>query len=79
MPTFPSSSDDAVAQADSFVDFLNQNGGLQPVDLRPVLDLKWDIATKNGPDPGNCITPAQITSDVRFGDDLKFVTDFQIR
>jgi lysozyme len=47
---FLSSSDDAVAQADSFVEFLSQNGGLQPADLPPVLDLEWDIATKNGPD-----------------------------
>jgi lysozyme len=47
---FLSSGDDAVAQADSFVELLNQNGGLQPADLPPVLDLEWDIATKNGPD-----------------------------
>jgi lysozyme len=47
---FLSSSDDAVAQADSFVNFLDQNGGLKPGDLPPVLDLEWDIATKNGPD-----------------------------
>jgi len=47
---FLSSSDDPVAQADSFVNFLDQNGGLQPADLPPVLDLEWDIATKDGPD-----------------------------
>jgi hypothetical protein len=60
--SLPSSSDDAVAQADSFVDFLNQNGGLQPVDLRPVLDLKWDVATRNGPDLGNRIPPTRSLS-----------------
>lgn len=47
---FLSSSDDPVAQADSFLKLLDENGGLKPDDLPPVLDLEWDIATKNGPD-----------------------------
>jgi hypothetical protein len=51
-----------VAQADSFVDFLNQNRGLQPADLRPVLDLEWGIATKNGPDRWQLHTPDQISA-----------------
>jgi lysozyme len=57
---FLSSGDDAVAQADSFVDLLNQNGGLQPADLPPVLDLEWDIATKNGPDRWQQHNPDEI-------------------
>jgi lysozyme len=57
---FLSSSDDPVAQADSFVELLNQSGGLQPADLPPVLDLEWDIATKNGPDRWQQHNPDQI-------------------
>jgi lysozyme len=47
---FLSSSDDGVAQADRFLKFLEENGGLKSGDLPAVLDLEWDIATKNGPD-----------------------------
>jgi lysozyme len=47
---FLSSSDDGTAQADRFLSFLEENGGLKPGDLPAVLDLEWDIATKNGPD-----------------------------
>jgi lysozyme len=47
---FLSSSGDGIAQADRFLKFLEENGELQPADMPPVLDLEWDIATKNGPD-----------------------------
>jgi len=47
---FLSSSGDGLEQADRFLKFLEQNGGLQPGDLPPVLDLEWDKATANGPD-----------------------------
>jgi lysozyme len=47
---FLSSSGDSIAQADRFLKFLEENGGLKSGDLPAVLDLEWDIATKNGPD-----------------------------
>src|SRR5215475_4705298 len=47
---FLASSGDPVAQADSFLKLLNENGGLKPGDLPPVLDLEWDKASAGGPD-----------------------------
>ena len=61
---FLSSGDDPVAQADSFLKLLDENGGLQPGDLPPVLDLEWDIAAKNGPDRWSGHTPDAILNAV---------------
>jgi lysozyme len=61
---FLSSSGDGIAQAESFLKFLDQNGGLQPGDMPPVLDLEWDIATKNGPDRWQGHQPDEIIDTV---------------
>jgi lysozyme len=39
---FLSSSTDAIAQANTFLTLLEQNGGLAATDMPPVLDLEWD-------------------------------------
>lgn len=61
---FLSSSDDPVAQADSFLKLVRENGGLKSDDLPPVLDLEWDIATKNGPDRWQSKSPDAILNAV---------------
>jgi lysozyme len=50
------------AQADSFVDYVNKHGGFKPGDLRPALDLEWDVTCKTCPDrwQTNKRTPEEI-------------------
>jgi lysozyme len=61
---FLSSSGDGIAQADRFLKFLEENGGLKSGDLPAVLDLEWDIATKNGPDRWQGHHPDEILNNV---------------
>jgi lysozyme len=61
---FLSSSGDGTAQADRFLKFLEENGGLKSEDLPAVLDLEWDIATKNGPDRWQGQEPDEIIDKV---------------
>jgi lysozyme len=50
------------AQADSFIDYITRHGGFKPGDLRPALDLEWDVACRNCPDrwQTNHRTPEEI-------------------
>lgn len=57
---FLSSSGDPSTQADSFLKFVALHGGFKPQDLPAVLDLEWDITTKDGPDHWTGQSPAQI-------------------
>jgi lysozyme len=61
---FLSSSDNGVAQADRFLKYLEENGGLKSGDLPAVLDLEWDIAKKNGPDRWQGQSPDEILDKV---------------
>jgi lysozyme len=61
---FLSSSGDGITQADRFLKFLEENGGLKTEDLPAVLDLEWDIATKNGPDRWQGQNPDEIIDKV---------------
>lgn len=47
---FLSSQGDGKSQADTFCNFVKQNGGFNAGDLPPVMDLEWDVATADGPD-----------------------------
>jgi lysozyme len=47
---FLSSQSDGKSQADTFCDFVGQNGGFSAGDLPPVMDLEWDVDTTDGPD-----------------------------
>ncbi len=51
-------------QAKTFVAFLNQNGGLKPTDMPPVLDLEWDITSQGAPDRWAGQDPDQIVDKV---------------
>jgi lysozyme len=55
------------AQADSFVDFVTRHGGFKPEDLRPALDLEWDVTCSSCPDRWrtNGRTPAEILETTR--------------
>jgi lysozyme len=47
---FLSASSSGKTQADAFVDVLSAEGGLQPGDMTPAVDLEWDIVTQGGAD-----------------------------
>jgi len=57
---FLSSTGDAIAQADSFLKFIDLHGGLRPDDLPPVLDLEWDVTSAGGPDHWAGQSPSEI-------------------
>jgi lysozyme len=47
---FLTAQDDAEEQASTYLLVLAMNGGLQPTDMPPVLDLEWDVARPGNPD-----------------------------
>ena len=57
---FLSAAGSGVDQARTFVKFMNDNGGLKPTDMPPVLDLEWDIARQGAPDRWAGQNPDQI-------------------
>jgi lysozyme len=64
------------AQADSFVDYVTKHGGFKPGDLRPALDLEWDVACKGCPDRWQTYqrTAAEIIKTT-----VDFITQVQMR
>lgn len=48
------------AQADSFVDYVTKHGNFLDGDLRPALDLEWDVTCKTCPDRWKTRTPQEI-------------------
>jgi lysozyme len=57
---FLSSSADGAAQADTFLSFLEKNGGLKGADMPPVVDLEWDITQSDRNDRWQSHTPDEI-------------------
>jgi lysozyme len=64
------------AQADSFADYVMKHGGFKLGDLRPALDLEWDVACKGCPDRwvANQRSPAEIIKTT-----VDFVNQLQAR
>ena len=57
---FLSSNADGAAQADTFLSFLEKNGGLKDTDMPPVVDLEWDITQSDRKDRWQSHTPDEI-------------------
>ena len=57
---FLSSNADGAAQADTFLSFLEKNGGLKDTDMPPVVDLEWDITQSDRTDRWQSHTPDEI-------------------
>ena len=57
---FLSSSADGAAQADTFLNFLEKNGGLKDNDMPPVVDLEWDITQSDRTDRWQSHSPDEI-------------------
>jgi lysozyme len=61
---FLTANDDPEKQANRFLEFLAQNGGLKPDDMPPCLDLEWD-RTSDNPDRWAGQVPEQIIAKAR--------------
>ncbi len=57
---FLSSSGDGAAQADTFLTFVDKNGGFKSTDMPPVVDLEWDVTQSNRTDRWTGHSPDQI-------------------
>ena len=55
-----SASADGATQADTFLSFLEKNGGLKGADMPPVVDLEWDITQSDRKDRWQSHSPEEI-------------------